>query len=148
MQRILNNILGGGAYLFFYKGKTPQNMSTRKCVKWRNVTFFWQLWPKDLSHEQKPPLKRSIRRCVKRIECIFFLTIVTREISINFLMVALVCHLRKERVNHGKFCEMPKLECKRWQNWFHLHQFCWQHIRMIAKSLANMFMVAIEIGKK
>lgn len=63
-------------------------------------------------------------------------------------MVALVCHLRNERVDHGTFCEMPELECKFGKTDFIFINFVGSIFEVIAESLANMFMVAIEIGKK
>ncbi len=72
----------------------------------------------------------------------------TRELSIKFLMVALVCHLTKERVGHGTFCEMLELECKFGKTNFIFINFVGNILGVIAKSLANMFMVVMEIGKK
>ncbi len=75
------------------------------------------------------------------------MTIVTRELPINFLMVALVCHLTKERVGYGTFCEMPEMECKFGKTDFSFINFVGSILGVIAESLANMFMVAMEIGK-
>lgn len=75
------------------------------------------------------------------------MTIVTGEISIIFLVVALVCHLRNERVDHSTFCEMPELESKFGKTDFIFINFVGNILGMMAKSLANMFMVELKVAR-
>jgi hypothetical protein len=126
-------------YLFFDKGKKyhgfcpapPNNMSTRKCVKWTNVTSFDNCGQRICPMNKNLHWKGPSEDVWNELSASFFDNCDQGTFN-KILMVALVCYLRKERswpwhILWNARIGMQIMQI--WQNWFHLHQFCWQHIR-------------------